>query len=180
MKAEGYPVHLWNQLHIACQSHHQTSESFSWLKMAATVFFILFAVAFPSSSVSYSSFQPFQRLHTLTSHANTQKLSSSISETSNDVLKATGSSGVEILKDYLNSKDASLFVKKLVLLDKKIAIEAEKLNFWTGESFTIKSCICTGVIEQGLTFVATCDVKGKTEQRSALVLFPSPVQGAQT
>ena len=146
--------------------------------MATNVFFILLAVAFPSNSVSYSSFQPFQRLRAVTSCANTQKLSSSVSETNTNVLKATGSSGVELLKEYLNSKDATLFVKKLVLLDKKIATEAEKLNFWSGESFTIKSCVCTGVIEQGLNFEATCDVKGKTEQRSALVLFPSPVQGA--
>ena len=143
--------------------------------MATIVFFIHFAVVFPSNSNAFSccSLQQFQRL-------NTQKLFSSISETVNDVLKATGSGGVELLKEYLNSKDATLFVKKLVLLDKKIATEAEKLNFWSGESFSIKSCVCTGVVEQGLTFVATCDVKGKIEQRNALVLFPSPVQGALT
>lgn len=147
--------------------------------MAATVFVLLFVIAFPSNSVSYSSFQPFQRLRT-PSYASTQKLDSSVSETANDILKAAGSSGVELLKDYLNSEDAALFAKKLVLLDKKIATEAEKLNFWTGESFSIKSCVCTGVVAQGLTFQATCDVKGRTEQRSALVLFPSPVQGART
>lgn len=84
---------------------------------------------------------------------------------------------MELLRDYLNSDGAAAFVKKLVLMDSKIAAESEKLNFWSGESFMVKSCVCTGVIEQGLTFTATCDVKGKTALRNALVPFPSPVKG---
>ena len=103
--------------------------------------------------------------------------SSIVSESTTNTGIAVGSNGVELLKDYLNSPDAAIFVKKLVLLDPKVAQESEKLNFWSGESFTVKSCVCTGIIEQGLTFVATCDVKGKESKRNALVPFPSPVQG---
>ena len=46
----------------------------------------------------------------------------------------SGSSGVELAKDYLNSPDAAAFVTKLVLLDQKLTDEAEKLNFWTGDN----------------------------------------------
>jgi hypothetical protein len=110
-------------------------------------------------------------------HGSKGLYSSSLSESTTNTIAAAGSNGVELLKDYLNSPDAAFFVKKLVLLDPKVAQESEKLNFWSGESFTVKSCECTGIIAQGLSFVATCDVKGKESLRNALVPFPTPVQG---
>ena len=100
---------------------------------------------------------------------------STISEGTMNSVK--GSSGVELAKEYLNSVDASLFVRKLVLLDKKMSVESEKLNFWSGESFVVKDCSCTGIVENGLIFIANCDVKGKAAKRDVLVPFSSPVTG---
>lgn len=117
------------------------------------------------------------RLQRSSTYGRSKLLCKSTSDSALDTVSVLGSSGVELLRDYLNSDGAAAFVKKLVLKDIKIAAESEKLNFWSGESFTVKSCVCTGVIEQGLTFTATCDVKGKTALRDALVPFPSPVKG---
>ena len=100
---------------------------------------------------------------------------STISEGTMNSVK--GSSGVELAKEYLNSVDAILFVRKLVLLDKKMSVESEKLNFWSGESFVVKDCSCTGIVENGLIFIANCDVKGKAAKRDVLVPFSSPVTG---
>ena len=101
--------------------------------------------------------------------------SSVISE--NAEKNVAGSAGVEFAIEYLNSVDAKAFVKKLVLTDKKMADESEKLNFWSGQSFTVTDCVCTGIVPEGLTFTANCDVKGKPSKRDVLVPFLTPVTG---
>jgi hypothetical protein len=135
-------------------------------------------LAVSCSVVAYTNPKTVHLQHTVrSSHGSKGLYSSGLSESTTNTIAAAGSSGVELLKDYLNSPDAAYFVKKLVLLDPKVAQESEKLNFWSGESFIVKSCECTGIIAQGLSFVATCDVKGKESLRNALVPFPTPVQG---
>ena len=94
------------------------------------------------------------------------------------VKNVAGSAGVEFAIEYLNSVDAKAFVKKLVLTDKKMADESEKLNFWSGQSFTVTDCVCTGIVAEGLTFTANCDVKGKPSKRDVLVPFLTPVTGS--
>lgn len=146
--------------------------------MTTLVTLISTLLAVTYSVVAYTGSRRVHLQHTVRSpHGSRGLYLSSLSEDTTNTVVAAGSNGVELLKDYLNSPDAAYFVKKLVLLDPKVAQESEKLNFWSGESFTVKSCVCTGIIEQGLSFVATCDVKGKESQRNALVPFPSPVQG---
>jgi hypothetical protein len=71
----------------------------------------------------------------------------------------SGSAGVELLKSYLNSNSANALVKKLVLADKKLLDEYERINFWTGGNFVINDSKCTGIIEEGLVFSADCTVK---------------------
>jgi hypothetical protein len=103
------------------------------------------------------------------------RLFSSVSEMTPKAV--AGSNGVQIAIAHLNSAEAAAFVKKIVLLDAKLSAEADKLNFWTGESFTVKDCVCTGIIEKGLSFVVSCNIKGKPATRDVLVPFLSPVTG---
>mmetsp|Transcript_2988 Transcript_2988/g.3129 ORF Transcript_2988/g.3129 Transcript_2988/m.3129 type:complete len:449 (+) Transcript_2988:231-1577(+) len=84
----------------------------------------------------------------------------------------TAIGGVEIARDYLNSPAAKTLVKKIVLLDQKLFEEAEKANFWSGQSFVVKDCECTDILKEGLVFDVKCDVKGKIQSRKVNVPFP--------
>jgi hypothetical protein len=84
----------------------------------------------------------------------------------------TAIGGVEIARDYLNSPAAKTLVKKIVLLDQKLFEEAEKANFWSGQSFVVKDCECTDILKEGLVFDVKCEVKGKIQIRKVNVPFP--------
>lgn len=120
---------------------------------------------------------PMQSVREIKSSRYFHELHSSI-VSENVERNVAGSAGVELAIEYLNSVEAKAFVKKLVLTDKKIADESEKLNFWSGQSFTVTDCECTGIIAKGLTFTANCDVKGKPAKRDVLVPFLTPVTGS--
>ena len=102
---------------------------------------------------------------------------SSLSATTNEIPTSSGALGsVESLIDYLSSDLAIPFVRKIVLRDEKLRKEYEGANFWSGGSFVVNKCKCTGVIEQGLVFEVECDIRGKIQQRDVLAPFPSPVK----
>jgi hypothetical protein len=84
----------------------------------------------------------------------------------------TAIGGVEIARDYLNSPAAKTLVKKIVLLDQKLFEEAEKANFWSGQSFVVTDCECTDILKEGLVFDVKCEVKGKIQSRKVNVPFP--------
>ena len=86
-----------------------------------------------------------------------------------------GSVGVEILKDFLNSKVSEEFVKKLVLRDEKLLKEYEKANFWSGQSFIIKGSTCQGIKAEGLEFEVACEIRGKSEIRKVIAPYSKPV-----